>query len=131
MGSFKKKGCLNEKFSILWWKDIKEATKLSGSDSRYLSGGMTLVPSLKQRLATPKRIIGLKKIKKLSGIKVSKKSVIIGATTTHKEVEFSKEIEKARITPFLEEQWKNIQRCKLCFSSCRKRRYCTVNRKST
>jgi len=76
-------------------KDIKEATKLSGSDSRYLSGGMTLVPSLKQRLATPKRIIGIKKIKKLNGIKVSKKSVIIGATTTHKEVEFSKEIEKA------------------------------------
>ena len=75
-------------------KDIKEATKLSGSDSRYLSGGMTLVPSLKQRLATPRRVIGLKKIKKLNGIKVSKKSVTIGATTTHREVEFSKEIEK-------------------------------------
>ena len=76
-------------------KDVKEASKLSSSSSAYLAGGMTTIPSMKLGLATYKDIIDIKKIKKLSGIKVSGKAVTIGATTKHVEVASSKEVKKA------------------------------------
>jgi carbon-monoxide dehydrogenase medium subunit len=76
-------------------KDSKEASKLSSSNSAFLAGGMTTIPSMKLGLASYKDIIDIKGIKKLSGIKVSGKSVIIGATTKHVEVANSKEIKKA------------------------------------
>ena len=76
-------------------KDVKEASKLASTSSAFLAGGMTTIPSLKLGLATYKDVIDIKNIKKLSGIKVSGKSVTIGATTKHAEVAFSKEIKKA------------------------------------
>jgi aerobic carbon-monoxide dehydrogenase medium subunit len=76
-------------------KDSKEASKLASSNSAFLAGGMTSVPSMKLGLATYKDIIDIKHIKKLSGIKVSSKSVTIGATTKHADVANSKEIKKA------------------------------------
>jgi carbon-monoxide dehydrogenase medium subunit len=75
-------------------KDSKEATKLSSSNSAFLAGGMTTIPSMKLGLATYKDIIDIKNIKKLSGINISAKSVTIGATTKHAEVANSKEIKK-------------------------------------
>tara|TARA_Y100001970_G_C14224285_1_gene854599 strand:+ start:87 stop:875 length:789 start_codon:yes stop_codon:yes gene_type:complete len=76
-------------------KSVKEATKLSSGHSAYLAGGMTTIPSLKLRLASYKDIIDIKKIDKLNGIKVSGKSVVIGATTKHAEVASSKSVQKA------------------------------------
>ena len=75
-------------------KNSKEATKLSSSNSAFLAGGMTTIPSMKLGLATYKDIIDIKNIKKLSGINISAKSVTIGATTKHAEVANSKEIKK-------------------------------------
>ena len=62
-------------------KDVKEASKLASSNSAFLAGGMTSIPSMKLGLATYKDVIDIKKISKLSGIKVSAKTVKIGATT--------------------------------------------------
>lgn len=76
-------------------KDVKEASKLASSSSAFLAGGMTSIPSMKLGMATYKDVIDLKKIKKLSGIKVSSKAVTIGATTKHAEVAGSKEVQKA------------------------------------
>ena len=76
-------------------KDVKEASKLASPNSAFLAGGMTTLPSMKLGLASYKDIIDIKKIKKLSGIKVSAKTVTIGATTKHVEVANSKEIKKA------------------------------------
>jgi len=76
-------------------KDVKEASKLSSSNSAFLAGGMTTLPSMKLGLASYKDIIDIKKIKKLSGIKVSGKTVKIGATTKHSEVANSKDVKKA------------------------------------
>ena len=76
-------------------KDSKEASKLSSSSSAFLAGGMTSIPSMKLGLATYKDIIDIKHIKKLSGIKVSGKTVTIGATTKHAEVANSKEVQKS------------------------------------
>ena len=76
-------------------KDVKEASKLASTSSAFLAGGMTTIPSLKLGLATYKDVIDIKNIKKLSGIKVSGKSVTIGATTKHVEVAASKDVQKA------------------------------------
>ena len=76
-------------------KDVKEASKLSSSNSAYLAGGMTTIPSIKLGLASYRDIIDIKGIKSLSGIKVSGKSVKIGATTKHVEVAKSKDLKKA------------------------------------
>lgn len=76
-------------------KDVKEASQLASSSSMFLAGGMTSIPSMKLGMATYKDVIDLKKIKKLSGIKVSSKTVTIGATTKHAEVAASKDVQKA------------------------------------
>jgi carbon-monoxide dehydrogenase medium subunit len=76
-------------------KDVKEASKLASSSSMFLAGGMTSIPSMKLGMATYKDVIDIKKIKKLSGIKVSSKTVTIGATTKHAEVASSKDVQKA------------------------------------
>ena len=76
-------------------KDIKEASKIASSNSAFLAGGMTTIPSMKLGLASYKDLIDLKKIKNLSGIKVGNKTVKIGSTTKHVEVAQSKELKKA------------------------------------
>tara|TARA_B100000579_G_scaffold417002_1_gene413141 strand:+ start:1190 stop:1975 length:786 start_codon:yes stop_codon:yes gene_type:complete len=76
-------------------KDVKEASKMASTSSAFLAGGMTTIPSMKLGLASYKDIIDIKRIKKLSGIKVSAKTVTIGSTTKHAEVASSKEVKKA------------------------------------
>ena len=76
-------------------KEVKEASKLASPNSAFLAGGMTTIPSMKLGLATYKDLIDIKGIKKLSGIKVSGKTIKIGATTKHVEVAKSKEVKKA------------------------------------
>jgi len=73
----------------------KEAVKLCSSKSAFLAGGMTLLPAIKLRLAAYSDLINIKKIKSLSGIKVSSKSLRIGSTTTHAKVANSKEVGKS------------------------------------
>ena len=73
----------------------KEATKLATGRATFLAGGMSLLPAMKLRLAAYSDLINIKKIKGLSGIKVSSKSLRIGATVTHAEVSSSKEVGKS------------------------------------
>jgi len=75
--------------------NTKEAVKLATGRATYLAGGMSLLPAVKLRLAAYSDLINIKKIKSLSGIKVSSKSLKIGATTTHTEVASSKEVSKS------------------------------------
>ena len=76
-------------------KNVKEAKKLTSGKSAFLAGGMTTIPAMKLRLASYSDIIDIKNIKDLSGIKVSSKSLRIGATTKHAEVASSKEVKRA------------------------------------
>lgn len=64
-------------------------------DGKYLAGGHTLIPTMKQGLAAPTDIIDLTAIKNFSGIKVSKTMVTIKAGTTHQDVTMSKDVKKA------------------------------------
>jgi aerobic carbon-monoxide dehydrogenase medium subunit len=75
--------------------NVKEAAKLASGRATFLAGGMTLLPAIKLRLAAYSDLINIKKIKALSGIKVSSKSLRIGSTTTHAEVSSSKEVGKS------------------------------------
>ena len=75
-------------------QDVKDATKLASSSSAFLAGGMTTIPSMKLGLASYKDVIDIKNIKKLSGIKVSGKTVTIGATTKHVKL-LQKDVKKA------------------------------------
>jgi carbon-monoxide dehydrogenase medium subunit len=78
-------------------KDVAEAARLfsSGEDARYLAGGQTLLPTMKQRLAAPSDVIDVRRIPELKGITVSGDAVTIGAATTHAEVNTSAEVKQA------------------------------------
>ncbi|MFK0690374.1 FAD binding domain-containing protein [Mesorhizobium sp. IMUNJ 23033] len=66
---------------------VADAAKLVKSgDAKLLSGGMTLIPAMKTRLAAPSDLVDLSRIKELQGVKVSGKTVTIGAATTHYDV---------------------------------------------
>ena len=51
-----------------------------------LAGGMTLIPTLKQRLAAPTDLVDLSGVSDLRGISEEGNSIVIGAMTTHAEV---------------------------------------------
>lgn len=60
---------------------LKEA-----GDGKFLSGGMTLIPAMKTRLAAPSDLIDLRHIEGMDGIEIAGSAVTIGATTTHAKV---------------------------------------------
>jgi CO/xanthine dehydrogenase FAD-binding subunit len=70
---------------------VEEAARLQASapDSKYVSGGMTLIPTMKQRLAAPTDLIDLRHVQEMKGISVNGNRVRIGAGTTHYDVSAS------------------------------------------
>jgi carbon-monoxide dehydrogenase medium subunit len=67
---------------------VPEAAALLGSvsDSMPFAGGMTLLPTIKQRLASPAALVDLSKIPQLSGIAVEGNALVIGAMARHVDV---------------------------------------------
>src|SRR3546814_20660300 len=53
---------------------------------------MTLIPTLKQRLASPSDLVDLADVSELTGIRVEKNDLVIGAMTTHAPVARSKDV---------------------------------------
>ncbi len=76
---------------------VDEAAALfaKGSEAKYLAGGHTLLPVMKQRLASPSDVIDLGQIKDLVGIDVSADTVTIKAATTHYDVATNAAVQKA------------------------------------
>ena len=77
--------------------NLADAAKALGgaSEAKIIAGGMTLVPTMKQRLASPSDLIDLAGIAELKGIKLEGNTVTIGAMTTHAEVADSADVKKA------------------------------------
>lgn len=75
---------------------VDEAVALlrSASDGKLLAGGHTLIPTLKQRLASPSDLIDISGAL-ASGIDVSGGHVLVRAGTTHAEVAGSSEVQNA------------------------------------
>ena len=78
-------------------RSLSEAAGLfSGTgDAAYISGGHTLLPAMKARLAAPANLIDLRHVPELKGIQVSGDTVTIGGATTHAEVAQSAEVKGA------------------------------------
>src|ERR1700741_2934241 len=57
-----------------------------GKEAKYLAGGQTLLPVMKQRLASPSDVIDLAKIKDLVGVLPTNNGIEIKAATTHYDV---------------------------------------------
>jgi carbon-monoxide dehydrogenase medium subunit len=76
---------------------VAEAVALfaKGSESKYLAGGHTLIPVMKQRLAAPSDVIDLGRIKELVGIELSADALTIKAATTYFDIMQSADAKKA------------------------------------
>ena len=75
--------------------DEAVAAFAKGSESKYLAGGHTLIPVMKQRLASPSDVIDLGKIKGLVGIEASGDTLTIKAATTYFDIMQSADVEKS------------------------------------
>jgi len=67
---------------------VRQAANMLGKldDPKLLAGGQTLLPTMKQRLASPANIIDLNQIEGISGVELKGRSVVIGAMTKHVDV---------------------------------------------
>jgi len=68
-------------------------------DARVLAGGQSLVPMMNFRLAAPKVLVDINRIAALTGIKVTRNHIRIGALTRHVELERSADV--ARHLPLI------------------------------
>jgi carbon-monoxide dehydrogenase medium subunit len=75
--------------------DEAAAMFAKGSEAKYLAGGHTLIPVMKQRLASPSDVIDLATIKELVGIEVSADMLTIKAATTYFDILQSADAKKA------------------------------------
>jgi len=76
---------------------VDEAAALfaKGKEAKYLAGGHTLIPVMKQRLASPSDVIDLGRIKDLVGVEASGDTLTIRAATPHCDVAMSAAAQKA------------------------------------
>ena len=76
---------------------IAEAAALfaEAGQGHYLSGGQTLIPTMKQRLAAPSDVIDLSGIAEMKGIVADGDTVSIGAAATHAEVHAAPAVRQA------------------------------------
>ena len=67
---------------------VDEARRLVGDsgEGKLLAGGMTLIPTLKLRLAAPSHVVDLGGVSDLKGIEVTPDAITIRAMTTHAAV---------------------------------------------
>jgi carbon-monoxide dehydrogenase medium subunit len=66
--------------------DEAAAALRAARDGRFIAGGMSLIPALKQRRARPSDLIDLRLIEGLSGIRRAADAIVIGAMTRHVDV---------------------------------------------
>jgi aerobic carbon-monoxide dehydrogenase medium subunit len=81
---------------------IDEAVALLASDldgAKVLAGGHSLIPAMKLRLAQPQLLVDIARIKSLAYIREEGDQILIGATTTHYQLESSELLQ--RICPLL------------------------------
>jgi carbon-monoxide dehydrogenase medium subunit len=67
---------------------VRQAANLltKNEDAKLIAGGHTLVPVMKQRLASPPHLVDLSHIEGLDGIEMKGRNLVIGATARHADV---------------------------------------------
>lgn len=78
-------------------KSLRQAVNLLAKveDAKLLAGGHTLLPTMKQRLASPANIVDLNGLEELAGIERKGRAVVIGALTRHADVATSPIVQEA------------------------------------
>jgi carbon-monoxide dehydrogenase medium subunit len=78
-------------------QSVADAARLlaSNPEAKVLAGGHTLIPTMKQRLASPKAIVDLSRVAELKGIDRKGNALVVGAMTTHAEVASSTVVRSA------------------------------------
>lgn len=79
-------------------KTVRQAAGLlakAAGDGKLLAGGQTLLPTMKQRLASPAMLIDLSQVEGMSGIELKGRNLHIGAMTKHADVATSHVVKTA------------------------------------
>jgi carbon-monoxide dehydrogenase medium subunit len=79
-------------FEYLRPTSLAEATRLLAAhpdDAKILSGGHSLIPMMKLRLASPSVLIDIGRLDELRGIREENGTIVLGANTTHYDAESS------------------------------------------
>lgn len=84
-------------FSYVKATSLKNAgdTLAANAEAKLLSGGMTLLPTMKARLAQPSHLVDIAGLSELTGIEAKDGKLTIGAATRHVEVSRSAVVKKA------------------------------------
>ena len=96
-------------FDYVVAKSVDEALSLLAKhkdDAKLLAGGHSLLPAMKLRIAQPKVLIDISRIKDLNYIREEGGQIRIGATTTHFQIETSDVLRRA--CPLLPEAATNL-----------------------
>ena len=79
-------------------KTVRQAAGLlakAAGDGKLLAGGQTLLPTMKQRLASPAMLIDLGQVEGLSGVELKGRNLHIGAMTKHADLATSHVVKTA------------------------------------
>ena len=79
-------------FEYLRAKNLKDALKAIGKNTKVIAGGHSLLPLLRFRLAQPDTLVDIGQLKELKGIKKAGGGMKIGAATTYRELLESREL---------------------------------------
>lgn len=71
---------------------VADAVAALGGEAQAISGGQTLIPTLKARLAAPSVLVDLSGVAEMKGIEAAGGQVKIGGATTHHEVSTSADV---------------------------------------
>ena len=85
-----------EKFEYHAPGSLQEATQLLGQygpDAKVITGGMSLIPLMKLRLAAPTHLVDLRKLDDLKGVRAEGGKIVIGARTTYDELAADKTLQ--------------------------------------
>ena len=76
---------------------VRQAANLlaKNEEAKLVAGGHTLIPVMKQRLASPPHLVDLSHIEGLDGIEIKGRSLVIGATAKHADVANSATVQEA------------------------------------
>ncbi len=67
--------------------DAVRALSEAGEDGKVIAGGQSLLPVLRMRLAAPSKLVDLSRIAELRGVREDGDALVIGAMTTHYDVQ--------------------------------------------
>ena len=82
-------------FNYVRAASVADAAKALAGNAKLIAGGQTLIPTLKQRLASAASIVDVSGIADLKGIKSDGKTVTVGAAVTHAEVAGNADVKKS------------------------------------